>query len=97
MRTASFLKNGISDLYRLSRELLTGGSGSVDVALPEERSCMKQPSKPTRMQKELIAENRLNPENWMVVFESKDTLEIISKRSAMRKILEKPVVRRGRK
>ena len=49
------------------------------------------------MQKELIAENRLNPENWMVVFESKDTLEIISKRPAMRKILEKPVVRRGRK
>lgn len=58
---------------------------------------MKQPSKPTRMQKELIAENRLNPENWMVVFESKDTLEIISKRTAMRKILEKPVVWRGRK
>lgn len=49
------------------------------------------------MQKELIAENRLNPENWMVVFESKDSLEIISKRTAMRKILEKPVVRRGRK
>ena len=97
MRAASFLKNGISDLYRLSRELLTGESGSGDVALPEERSCMKQPSKPTRMQKELIAENRLNPENWMVVFESKDTLEIISKRTAMRKILEKPVVRRGRK
>lgn len=58
---------------------------------------MKQPSKPTRMQKELIAENRLNPENWMVVFESKDSLEIISKRTAMRKILKKPVVRRGRK
>lgn len=58
---------------------------------------MKQPSKPTRMQKELIAENRLNPENWMVVFESKDSLEIISKRTAMRKILEKPVARRGRK
>lgn len=58
---------------------------------------MKQPSKPTRMQKELIAENRLNPENWMVVFESKDSLEIISKRTVMRKILKKPVVRRGRK
>ena len=58
---------------------------------------MKQPQKPTRAQKELISENRLNPDNWMVVFESKDTLEIISKRTSMRRILEKPVIRRGRK
>lgn len=50
---------------------------------------MKRPSKPTRAQKVLMTENRLNPENWMVVFESKDTLEVISRRSSMRKVLQK--------
>lgn len=50
---------------------------------------MKQPSRPTRAQKEIIAENKLKPENWMVVFESKDTLEIISKRTSQRRVLQK--------
>ena len=50
---------------------------------------MKQPSRPTRAQKEIISENKLKPENWMVVFESKDTLEIISKRTSQRRVLQK--------
>ena len=50
---------------------------------------MKQPSRPTRAQKEIISENKLTPENWMVVFESKDTLEIISKRTSQRRVLQK--------
>lgn len=50
---------------------------------------MKQPSKPTRAQKEIISKNRLRPENWMVAYESKETLEIVSKRTSMRKILQK--------
>ena len=55
----------------------------------EKGQNMKQPSRPTRAQKEIIAENKLKPENWMVVFESKDTLEIISKRTSQRRVLQK--------
>lgn len=50
---------------------------------------MKQPRKPTRDNKELIASYGLSPDNWSVVYESKTDLEIISKRSGMRKVLEK--------
>lgn len=55
----------------------------------EKGQDMKQPSRPTRAQKEFIEENKLKPENWMVVFESKDTLEIISKRTSQRRVLQK--------
>lgn len=50
---------------------------------------MKQPSKPTRAQKELISNNKLVPDHWMVISESRDTLEIISRRSSRRKVLIK--------
>lgn len=50
---------------------------------------MKQPSKPTRAQKEIMSAHKLRPENWMVVYESKETLEIVSKRTSMRKTLQK--------
>ena len=59
------------------------------MGLPEERRIMKQPSKPTRAQKVIISEHKLRPENWMVVYESKDTLEVISKKTSMRKVLNK--------
>ena len=55
----------------------------------EKGQDMKQPSRPTRAQKEIISENKLKPENWMVVFESKDTLEIISKRTSQRRVLQR--------
>ena len=48
---------------------------------------MKQPSKPTRAQKEIISNNNLVPDHWMVISESRDTLEIISRRSSRRKVL----------
>ena len=50
---------------------------------------MKQPSKPTRAQKVIISAHKLRPENWMVVYESKDTLEVIGKKTSMRKVLQK--------
>ncbi len=50
---------------------------------------MKQPSKPTRAQKEIISNNKLVPDHWMVVSESRDTLEIVSRRSGRRKVLIK--------
>lgn len=50
---------------------------------------MKQPSKPTRTQKVIISAHKLRPENWMVVYENKDTLEVISKKTSMRKVLNK--------
>lgn len=58
---------------------------------------MKQPSKPTRAQKEIIAENGLVPGNWMVIEEDREVLEVISKRSAMRKVLKKPEQTRRRR
>ena len=50
---------------------------------------MKQPKKPTREQKGTMSEHGLNPDNWQVVFESRDTLEVISKRSKRRRVLKK--------
>ena len=50
---------------------------------------MKQPSKPTRAQKEIISNNNLVPDHWMVISESRDTLEIISRRSGRKKVLTK--------
>lgn len=56
---------------------------------------MKQPSRPTRAQKVIMSENRLNPDNWMVAYESKDTLEVISKRTSQRRVLQKEIQNYG--
>lgn len=50
---------------------------------------VKRMNKPTRAQKEVISGHKLNPKNWVVAFESKDTLEIVSRRTAQRRVLEK--------
>lgn len=50
---------------------------------------MKRMNKPTRAQKEIISGHKLNPKNWVVAFESKDTLENVSRRTAQRRVLEK--------
>lgn len=50
---------------------------------------MKQPKKPTRANKELISENRLRADNWMVIRESSSELEIIHKKSGKTRILKK--------
>ena len=44
---------------------------------------------PNDKQRELINNNKLSPDNWWVLSESKTTLEIQSKRSARRRILDK--------
>lgn len=44
---------------------------------------------PNDKQKELIKKNKLTPDNWWVLSESKTTLEIQSKRSARRRIIDK--------
>lgn len=50
---------------------------------------VKRMNKPTRAQKEIISGHKLNLKNWVVAFESKDTLEIVSRRTAQRRVLEK--------
>lgn len=50
---------------------------------------MKQPSKPTRAQKEIISKHGLIPNNWNVIFESKTDLEIVSRRSGQKRVLSK--------
>lgn len=40
---------------------------------------MKNPRKPTRAQKEIISNNRLNPDNWLVIKEDETYLYLISK------------------
>lgn len=83
------IKNGIFQLLdNISRNCQQRISGSV-AGTSGERRIMKQPSKPTRAQKVIISEHKLRPENWMVVYESKDTLEVISKKTSMRKVLNK--------
>lgn len=47
---------------------------------------MKQPKKLTLRQKKLLRANKLIPENWMLVKETADSLQIINKSS--RKIRE---------
>lgn len=50
---------------------------------------MKQPKKPTRANKELMSKNGLVANNWLVVWEDKEVLEVISKRSKQRRVLKK--------
>ena len=61
----------------------------MQLGLPEERRNMKQPSKPTRAQKVIMSAHKLRPESWMVISESSEKLEIISKKSSKRKVLNK--------
>lgn len=50
---------------------------------------MKQPKKPTRANKELMARNKLVPDNWSVVSDGKTDLVVISKRSGTVRTLSK--------
>ncbi|WP_206458892.1 DUF6906 family protein [Anaerovorax sp. IOR16] len=42
---------------------------------------MKHGKKPTRRQKELIQDKKLNPNNWLVVKDSQEVFEIVHKLS----------------
>ena len=50
---------------------------------------MKQPKKPTRVQKEMLTKNRLKAENWMVLEDDKHQTVFISKRGSKRRTLKK--------
>lgn len=53
---------------------------------------MKQPKKPTRANKELMAKNNLVPDNWAVVSENKTELVVINKKSGKIRKLDKQEV-----
>jgi len=58
----------------------------------------KYSEKLTEEQRLLISSHRLRPDNWIVLSDTKHELEIKSKRSAQRRILQKTVnakVKRG--
>lgn len=57
---------------------------------------MKQPKRPTREQKIIIYNNKLEPTNWMVIKEDENYLYIISKTGKMKKKINKFVKVRGR-
>lgn len=48
-----------------------------------------QRREPDEEQKRLIKLNGLCPENWIVIYESKTTLEIVSRRKSMHRVLRK--------
>lgn len=50
---------------------------------------LKQPKKPTRAQKELMAEHGLRPENWMVLTDNRAEMQIVSRRSGQRRSIGK--------
>lgn len=50
---------------------------------------MKRLKEPNDKQKKLISDNNLVPDNWLILSESKTDLEIQSKRSGMRRVLNK--------
>lgn len=50
---------------------------------------MKQPKKPTREQKELMAKRGLRPENWIVILDNKAEMQIISRHSRQRRTIER--------
>lgn len=50
---------------------------------------MKRPKKPTRAQKEIITNNHLNSDNWMVLKETEFYLYLINKEMNRRKTVTK--------
>lgn len=52
---------------------------------------MKQGKNPTRAQKEIITENKLKAENWLVLSDSKEQLTVQNKTSGKIRTLEKPI------
>jgi hypothetical protein len=44
---------------------------------------------PTVENKKLMQSKRLNPDMWLIVWEDKEVIEVISKRSKQRRVLKK--------
>lgn len=52
---------------------------------------MKQPKRPTRDQKQIIFNHKLNPDNWMIVSETETELVIAYKFGKTIKTLDKSI------
>ena len=52
---------------------------------------MKQPKKLTLSQKKFLAKKKLDPENWMVLSEDKESIVFIHKSSKNTRKFEKPI------
>ena len=50
---------------------------------------MKQPKKPTRIQKEIIKNNMLQVSNWLVIGETEFYLNIINRNSGRKRMITK--------
>ncbi len=50
---------------------------------------MKRPSTPTLRQKQLLAARRLNPANWLIVWDKPGEMEVIHRYGNSRKIVKK--------
>lgn len=50
---------------------------------------MKRPKKPTRAQKEVISNNYLNPDNWLVLKETDTYIYLMSKDLKRRRTVDK--------
>lgn len=52
---------------------------------------MKQPKKLTRVQKIMVSAAKLNPDNWMLVSENRESIRIINKKSEKQREINKSV------
>lgn len=50
---------------------------------------MKQPKKLKREYKELVSKKRLNPENWSLLKENPESIEIIHKQTGKRRTISR--------
>ena len=50
---------------------------------------MKNPKKPTRSQKMLIASKRLNPRNWLVISDTETQLTVYNKLKGTKRVINK--------
>ena len=50
---------------------------------------MKRPSTPTLRQKQLIGSKRLNPQNWLIVADKPEGMEVIHRHGNSRKVVKK--------
>ncbi len=58
---------------------------------------MKNGKKPTLAQKKFLQENGLAPEKWMVVKDTPEEMEVVSRIALQRKIGKTKVIRKAKK
>ncbi len=50
---------------------------------------MLRETEPSKEQAAIIRKHHLNPEHWVVIFENRSEIEIVSRRSRQRRVLTK--------